>query len=58
MSFNVKSWERLSDDQLVPLCKPVVLAEDKEKSTDANERISREIGFYGNLLTNLMLCWE
>ena len=41
MSFNVKSWERLSDDQLVPLCKPVVLAEDKEKSTDANERISR-----------------
>ena len=58
MLLNVKSWERLSDDQVVPLCKPMVLAEEKEISTESNEKNLRENGSFSTLVATLYLCWE
>ena len=56
MLSNVKSWERLSDDQVVPLCKQLVLAEEKEISTESNERNLREKGYFSTLVATLYLC--
>ena len=58
MPINVKSWEKLSNDQVVPLCKPMVLAEDKEISTESNERNLRENGYFSTLVATLYLSWE
>ena len=58
MPLNVKSWEKLSDDQVVPLCKPMVLAEDKEISTESYERGLRKNGYFSTLVATLYLCWE
>lgn len=57
MPFNIKSWEQLSEGQLVPLCKPNVLAEDKEITSKSKEWQLRRENRYPKART-LELFWE
>ena len=63
MPFNVKDWEKLSEDQLVPLCKPSdVLIDEKQISyeyyTFNGSNFTERSDYIEAKKSTLKLCWE